>query len=142
MTVSDLDQALAFWESLLGVEGQRMRVEMAEQGQIVGFPQIQSDAAFVPLPGGQLLELLDYDIDKPAAIDADETRAPGHVHVALEVDDINEVLARARELGARSVSPNPITIADGPFKGVKGCYIRIPPDGQTIELYQPAPSGG
>lgn len=137
MTVSDLDEAVVFWEGMLGVEAQRTRVDYPELGQIVGYPDVTGDFAFVELPGGMVLELLDYNGEKPPAVEADETRAPGHLHFAIQVDDIDDVFRQAVAHGARGVSDRPVVVQTGDYSGAKVAYLRIPPDGQTIELVQP-----
>ena len=64
MSVADLDVALGFWQRFLGVEARwRTVLDRPYLGRHVGYPGVRIDAAFVDLPGGVVLELLDYDVD-------------------------------------------------------------------------------
>src|SRR5215469_2805275 len=61
--VANLDRALKFWEALLGVERLwRRTLDRPYLGKHVGYPGVKIDAAFVPLPGGVILELLEYQL--------------------------------------------------------------------------------
>jgi catechol 2,3-dioxygenase-like lactoylglutathione lyase family enzyme len=142
ISVSDRDASLAFWTSFLGVEPRWTTVlDRAYLGRNVGYPGLSIHAAFVDLPGGLVLEILDYDVDKPAAVAADATAAPGHMHLCIEVDDIDDAWRRAVEHGARSVYPDgPVDIDGGPNKGARASYLRVPPDWHTLELFQLPPA--
>jgi glyoxylase I family protein len=140
MTVGDLDEALLFWESLLGVTARwRTILDKPYLGRHVGYPGVGIDAAFVDLPGGGVLELLDYQVEgREQAPEA--TANPGNVHLCLTVNDIDQVWQRAVVLGARPVVPEgPVDIDAGPNKGARAAYLRIH-DGITLELLQPAPA--
>jgi catechol 2,3-dioxygenase-like lactoylglutathione lyase family enzyme len=141
MTVSDLDAALAFWEAFLGVEARvRATLERPYVGATVGHPGTRIGAAFVDLPGGNLLELLDYrEVEARTGLPQDSAN-PGHVHLCLRVADIDAVYERALAAGARPVRPGgPIESDGGPNRGARIVYLRIPPDGATVELFQPPP---
>ena len=139
ISVSDLTAALAFWEPFLGREGQRRTFDFPEVGRIIGYPGVTLQSAFLDLPGGIVLELIDYQIDKPPAIAADASAAPGHQHFAIEVDDIHAAAEHATACGARIVSDGPVAVMSGAFKGAHAVYLRVPPDGQTLEFIQAAP---
>ncbi len=138
MSVSDLNDALAFWERFLGVEARWQTVlERPYIGRHVGYPGVRIRAAFVDLPGSGVLELLDYrDVDRSPT---DEGSAnPGHVHLCLAVGDIDGVFDRAVGCGARPVNPDgPVDVDAGPNKGARVSYLRVPPDWHTLELFQP-----
>ncbi len=103
-----------------------------------GFPGVNIDAALLEIPGGVLLELLDYRLpDRVPHVD--DTRHPGNVHLCLRTDDAEATWARALACGARSVSPNgPVELDGGPNKGAKAAYLRDP-DGVSLELFQLPP---
>ena len=127
MSVADLDAALAFWEPFLGVP---------YLGRHVGYPGIAIRAAFIDLPGGNTLELLDYQ-EPGKAQNAEATANPGNVHLCLAVGDADDVWRQAVACGARPiVAEGPVLIDAGPNEGAKAAYLRIH-DGITLELFQP-----
>jgi catechol 2,3-dioxygenase-like lactoylglutathione lyase family enzyme len=136
-TVADVDAALAFWEPFLGVRARfRGRLARPYLGESVGHPGVEIEAALVDLPGGGLLELLDYRLDGRAEHD-DDTKHPGNVHLCLAVEDAEAAWRRAVELGARPVrADGPVTIDAGPNEGARAAYLRVH-DGISLELFQP-----
>jgi catechol 2,3-dioxygenase-like lactoylglutathione lyase family enzyme len=138
MSVGDLDAALAFWRDFLGVEPRwRTVLDRPYLGRHVGYPGVRIDAAFLDLPGGVVLELLDYDVEAKAP-NPDATANPGNVHLCLLVDDIGATWERAVAAGARPIVPEgPIEVDGGPNRGARASYLRIH-DGVSLELIQPA----
>jgi catechol 2,3-dioxygenase-like lactoylglutathione lyase family enzyme len=136
-SVADLGAALAFWEPLLGVPARfRGRLSRPYLGESVGHPDVEIDAALIDLPGGGLLELLDYQVEDRRPVE-EETRNPGNVHLCLRVDDCQRAWRRAVELGARPRSPSgPVRVDSGPNEGALVAYLRVH-DGVSVELYQP-----
>src|SRR5438045_1570746 len=64
MSVEHLDDALAFWEPFLGTTARwRTTLDRPYLGRHVGYPGVRIEAAFVDLPGGGVLELLEYLVD-------------------------------------------------------------------------------
>jgi catechol 2,3-dioxygenase-like lactoylglutathione lyase family enzyme len=137
-SVEDLDAALAFWEPLLGRPARfRVMLDRPYIGGHVGHPGVQIEAAFLDLPGGGVLELLDYQLEGRGTQDPD-TANPGNVHLCLRVDDCLAAFAHAVACGARPVRPEgPVEIDGGPNRGARAAYLRVP-DGITLELFQPA----
>ena len=136
MSVASLDDALAFWEAFIGVPARwRTVLDRPYLGRHVGYPGIRIAAAFVDLPGGGTLELLDYRAARQALPDA--TANPGNVHLCLEVEDAAAAWRHAVACGARPVVPEgPVDIDGGPNLGAKVAYLRIH-DGITLEIFQP-----
>src|SRR5579863_9398707 len=61
MSVASIDDALAFWERFL--EAPALWRELLNRpflAKIIGIPGVSIKGAFVELPGGVILELLDY----------------------------------------------------------------------------------
>jgi len=137
MSVASLDDALTFWESFLGVPARwRTTLDRPYLGKIVGIPGVSIRAAFVDLPGGTILELLDYSVPGKAA-NPDATANPGNVHLCLAVEDAGIAWKHAVACGGKPVSPDgPVEIDGGPNAGARGSYLRIH-DGITLELFQP-----
>jgi catechol 2,3-dioxygenase-like lactoylglutathione lyase family enzyme len=138
MSVSDIDAALDFWEKFLGY-GPRWKTLLNRPylGQVVGIPGVEIKGAFIDLPDGTVIELLDYQVAdrKP---NPDHTPNPGNVHVCIRVKDADATWKRALAAGARAVSDGPIAIDGGPNKGARAGYTRIH-DGITLEILQAAP---
>jgi glyoxylase I family protein len=139
MSVADLDAALDFWRGFLGVEPRwRTVLDRPYLGRHVGYPGVAIDAAFVDLPGGIVLELLDYRVDGRTA-NPEATANPGNVHLCLEVADARVAWERAVAAGARPIVPEgPVDVDAGPNRGAQAAYLRIH-DGITLELFQRPP---
>jgi catechol 2,3-dioxygenase-like lactoylglutathione lyase family enzyme len=139
-SVADVAAALAFWEPFLGVEARfRGRLSRPYLGESVGHPGVEIEAALVDLPGGGLLELLEYQLDGREQT-PDDTKHPGNVHLCLAVGDAQAAWARAVALGARPVrEAGPVEIDAGPNAGARAAYLRIH-DGISLELFQVPPA--
>jgi catechol 2,3-dioxygenase-like lactoylglutathione lyase family enzyme len=138
MSVRSLDDALAFWEPFLGRPARwRATLDRPYLGRHVGYPDVKIDAAFVDLPGGAVLELLEYRVAD--RVDLPEgTANPGNVHLCLDVDDAVDTWTRAVACGATPlVADGPVEVDGGPNQGARASYLRIH-DGITLELFQPA----
>jgi len=139
MSVANLDEALSFWENFLGVKARwRVVLNRPYLGEHVGIPGVSIRAAFIDLPGGVVLELLDYEtLDRKANPEA--TPNPGNVHLCLAVDDIDLAWKRAVTCGARPVRRDgPVAIDGGPNAGARCAYLRVH-DVITLELFQRPP---
>jgi catechol 2,3-dioxygenase-like lactoylglutathione lyase family enzyme len=135
-SVADLDAALAFWEPFLGVAARfRGRLARPYLGESVGHPGVEIDAAIVDLPGGGVLELLDYRLDGRERTPED-TKHPGNVHLCLSVSDAGAAWDRGVRLGARPVrAAGPVEVDSGPNEGARVAYLRVH-DGISLELFQ------
>jgi catechol 2,3-dioxygenase-like lactoylglutathione lyase family enzyme len=140
MSVASIEAALAFWEPFLGTPARwRTVLDRPYLGRHVGYPGVSIDAAFVDLPGGGVLELLDYRVDDRVGL-PEGTANPGNVHLCLLVDDAPSVWEHAIACGATPVLPEgPVTVDGGPNLGARASYLRIH-DGITLELFQPPPA--
>jgi catechol 2,3-dioxygenase-like lactoylglutathione lyase family enzyme len=138
ITVTSIERALAFWEKFLGRPARWTTIlDRPYLSRVVGYSDLSIKAAFVDLPGGGVIELLDYHQVKNRTPNADATANPGNVHLCLAVSDARTVWTHAIACGARSVSSEgPVDIDGGPNKGAKAGYLRIH-DGVTLELFQP-----
>lgn len=138
MSVASLDAALRFWEGFLGRPARwRTRLDKPYLGRHVGYPGVVIDAAFVDLPGGGVLELLDYQVEGKAQL-ADATANPGNMHLCLAVADCRAAWEKAVALGARPIVPDgPVEVTHGPNAGARVAYLRVH-DGITLEFYEPA----
>jgi catechol 2,3-dioxygenase-like lactoylglutathione lyase family enzyme len=139
LSVASLDAALAFWEGFLGAPARwRTVLDKPYLGRHVGYPGVAIDAAFVDLPGGLVVELLEYKLPDRQQ-NSDATANPGNVHLCLLATDCEAAFARAVACGARPVVPEgPVEVSHGPNTGARVAYLRIH-DGITLELLQPPP---
>jgi catechol 2,3-dioxygenase-like lactoylglutathione lyase family enzyme len=142
MSVADLDEALSFWQRFLGVEPRwRTVLDRPYLSRHLGYDNLTIDAAFLDLPGGIVLELLDYRIEGKTQ-NGDATANPGNVHLCLEVEDAGAAWERAVAAGAAPVVPaGPVEVDAGPNRGARASYLRIH-DGISLELFQPPPRVG
>lgn len=142
VTVANLETALAFWERFLGRPARWSTVlDHPYLGRIVGYPGVSIRAAFVDLPDGVVVELLDYHQVKDRLANPEGTANPGNVHFCLRVEDAGAAWKHALSCGARPVNPDgPVEVEDGPNKGARVAYLRIH-DGVTLEVYEPPHAG-
>ncbi|MFN8377388.1 MAG: VOC family protein [Anaerolineae bacterium] len=137
-TVADMSRSLAFYRDLLGltVISEREAVTAGYFRSIIAYPDAVVHAVLLQIPGTtHLLELLEYK--QPRGVPQDVTRQnPGAAHVCFMVRDIHSAFALATTSGAAAIS-EPTYLDQGPNKGAWGCYLKDP-DGQVVELLQPA----
>lgn len=122
IVVDNMEKALSFWCDALGMELHELRDVPAEKSQV----------AFLPLPGSEV-ELVQPTTDDSGIAKYLAKRGPGMHHICLEVDDVEEMMARLRSKGVRLINEEPRTAADGKK------YAFIHPEstsGVLVELYQ------
>ena len=135
ITVGDVDRSLAFWKEFLGIEPRFHQVIDAPYlSKITGDKEIALDACWIDLPGGVILEILNY-LTNEKVPNEDTTANPGNVHICIETTDAQTLFDRAVSCGARPIGTGPIDISEGPNAGARGCYVRDP-DGITLEFLQ------
>ena len=140
VSVGVLDEALRFWEPFLGRAATwRTILNRPYLAEIIGIPGVRIDGAFIDLPGGVILELLEYQ-NAERQPHSPATANPGNVHICLAVENADAAWRRAIECGATPVRrEGPVEVDDGPNKGARVAYLRIH-DGVTLEVYQGAPT--
>ena len=139
VTVASLEIALAFWERFLGKPARWTKVlDSPYLSRHVGYPDVSIKAAFVDLPGGGVIELLDYHQIADRVANPEATANPGNVHLCLATANAFADWSHAIACGARPVNPGgPVDITAGPNKGSKAAYLRVH-DNVTLELFEPA----
>lgn len=143
IVVSNLDRSIDWWTKFLGDKPLEVKTWLAEEtddyvGRILGYPGCDMSGAFWSLPGGTVLEMLQYHEPPPGHVDM-ETYNVGNTHLCLETADIHADYERMRDI-AEFRSPEPVQSVFGPYKGTWLCYLRDPDD-ISIELVQ-FPEGG
>ena len=137
--VNDLDQSVEWYSMFLGEPPiLRKTWDVEYVSRIVGYPRVKMEGAFWRLPGGTVLELLQYLYPEPGHVDM-ETYNVGNAHLCLVVDDLAADFERLRN-HVEFRDPAPVEIPWGPYTGGMACYLRDP-DGISIELMQ-LPAGG
>ena len=132
LVVDDLDAAVGFYGALLGmevIERDSWRAPDPAADSAVGLVGSSADGVMLQGPGG-FLELWQYH--SPAQVGGDPAERGAHErglrHLAVEVDDVDEALARVVELGGAETG-EPIR-SEG---GAATVYCRDP-FGTIIEL--------
>ena len=122
IAVESIDDALAFYRDLLGLE----------VSETVWLDDRQLRVAFVKI-GDTELELLEPTSKDNTVTRFLERRGPGLHHICLEVDDIEAAMDELSARGAEFVDPEP-------KRGAVGRVAFILPDvarGVLVELNQP-----
>ena len=128
ISVASLETALAFWEKFLGRPARWTRIlDRPYLSRVVGYPDVSIKAAFVDLPGGVIIELLDYQTSRIAS--------PTPRRPPTRATFIFASPSRTRErrgdtrvaCGARAVSRDgPVDIDGGPNVGAKAALSENP----------------
>jgi glyoxylase I family protein len=134
LTVHDLAHMLAFFGQVLGAEvGEIRQIPIGDTlGHITGVKGAQARVCMVTLPGGHMVELLQYDAPASATAVASRPCDIGAAHLALQVDSVADTASRARAFGF-SVAGQLQFLPGGPFAGQWVAYVRDP-KGFTLEL--------
>ena len=117
MRVSDMDQTIAFYRDVLGLEV--LERKTSPRG---------SHLAFLAVPNSEeLIELCSFPPSGPVRVQEDL------VHLAFEVENLDETI--------RALTAKQIKITDGPTRSSSGSrFIFIDaPDGYEIELIERPP---
>ncbi len=117
MRVSDMDQTIAFYRDVLGLEV--LERKTSPRG---------SHLAFLAVPNSEeLIELCSFPPSGPVKVQEDL------VHLAFEVDNLDDTI--------RALEAKQIKITDGPTRSSSGSrFIFIDaPDGYEIELIERPP---
>lgn len=135
ITVSSIERSRAFYVDLLGFEEVFSWNPSAPYiGTLVGHPEVDLHTTILRFPGAELLlELLEYRGVASATIASDNAN-PGTSHIALAVEDVDEIFSLLRAAGVEAVS-DPVTPTIGPSRGGRAVYV-IDPDGVRLELIE------
>jgi catechol 2,3-dioxygenase-like lactoylglutathione lyase family enzyme len=135
-TVSSLAEAIAFWNGVLGLPVSSPYYFIDKPiSTLVGVPGANVSIAFITLPGGHLVEILEYtDVPQGKNVYRPESCDVGSVHLALDVKGLDEIARRALNIGWRIVG-GPVYID---YKR-RAIYLRSIKDGITVELFETMP---
>jgi catechol 2,3-dioxygenase-like lactoylglutathione lyase family enzyme len=140
-TISDLDQSIAFYRDLLGLDLVHTQEQANEYTRkLVGYPDAHLRIAQFAVPGqprgrsSHDLELVEYVTPRGAKFGPERHR-PGASHLALCVEDALGEYEKLTTAGVRFISA-PQAITAGVNQGGYTCYF-LDPDDITLELVQP-----
>jgi methylmalonyl-CoA/ethylmalonyl-CoA epimerase len=120
--VPDLDSSLSFWRDTLGLTLTHTE-EVKSQDSIV---------AFLPT-GDSEVELVKPTSDTSGAAKFLAKRGPGLHHIALEVDNLDEMLATLKAKGVRLINETAIIAAGGN----RAAFVHPESaNGVLVELYE------
>ena len=124
----DLDRSIEFYCGLLGLPlVNRGEIDESTVSDVTGETGAKVQFADIDLGAGHVLELLHRVGEDPT---------PGDGHVALAVDDIEEVRSSLLAAGVQTQGEITTINEPGHWSGDKVAYITDP-NGNTIELIQP-----
>ncbi len=134
LVVKDLERSIAFYRDLLGLElAGRAKEEGDYIEKLVGIPVAAVEWAKLKVPGGHIVELLQYH-SPPLDSSAEEigrSNRPGCSHLAFTVTDLDGLFEALLGAGYKCNSA-PLLSPDGK---VKVLYAHDP-DGIILELVQ------
>jgi catechol 2,3-dioxygenase-like lactoylglutathione lyase family enzyme len=133
-TVSDVERSAAFYRDLLGFKLLSLAGRPQGFAEIAtGIPGAQLKVAYLEVPGGHRLELIQYLSPPGVKLDT-RTHNVGSAHLGLNVDDLRQMYNELKAKGVR-FKGEPIEIPTGPNKGNLMVYM-LDPDDFTLELIQ------
>lgn len=142
ITVSDIEQSIAFYRDVLGMTlvGRRACVEEGYVAKQTGYEGVRlSVASFRVRPDSpNSLEVVQYLNHTGEPADT-STNRPGRTHLCLVVDDLATAYEDLRSKGVRFQS-DPVEITAGPNKGGKVIYF-FDPDNYVLEMFESARKG-
>ncbi len=122
IATKSIDEALRFWQDALGLEN--VHTETVEDQKV--------RVAMLPI-GDTQIELLEATADDSPIAKFVEKRGGGIHHIAVEVENIEETLAKLKREGARLID-------ETPRKGAEDCLIAFvhpsSANGVLLELIQ------
>jgi methylmalonyl-CoA epimerase len=107
IATKNIDEALKFWQDALGLES--VHTETVEDQKV--------RVAMLPI-GDTRIELLEATADDSPIAKFVEKRGGGIHHVAVEVDNIEESLAKLKQTGARLID-------ESPRLGAENCLVAF-----------------
>jgi predicted enzyme related to lactoylglutathione lyase len=133
LAVTDIDQAVAFYQAAFGYEVLLLEREMTDRIQrIVGLAGLRCDLAQLRSPlSGHVLELIAFH-DVPAGKETHGPTRAGAAHVAFQVQDLDRALREVQRHGAALIGE--ITR----FPEGRCAYCREP-SGTVFELQEAPP---
>jgi catechol 2,3-dioxygenase-like lactoylglutathione lyase family enzyme len=136
LTTADLDSSVRFYGDGLGLRlRDRGETDSPELSTLIGLSDTKLRWAEFYLPGGQILEILEY-VSPTGTPLVQRTCDPGSAHFAFEVRGIDALYDRLEQQGV-TVRSRPVLIEEpGDWEGYR-CIYAVDPDGFTVEFVEP-----
>ena len=133
-----IDRILDFYRDALGLDllfGPTSEAAGEELSRSLGVEDTRLRQAVLRIPGtDNQIELLEYSgVPRPAERQLPQN-APGHAHIAFQVDDMVTMIDRLEREGV-DFFPGPTRIDEGPLAGWTWLYLKDP-EGTVIELVE------
>ncbi|MBR0863508.1 VOC family protein [Bradyrhizobium diazoefficiens] len=120
VTVSDLERATAFFRDVLGAKvTEPLMADLPVFEKITGVKDARIKIVFADLPGGHRIELLEYMEPQAKQISNLRPCDPGHMHLSLNVEGIEDIVEQLRRGGFEPVGPVQEVVEHG---GIKAIY--------------------
>lgn len=121
IVVKDIEQALGFWETALGLK----------LDHIEDVPSQQSKVAFIPV-GESEVELVQPTTEDSGMASYLEKKGEGMHHLCVEVEDIDGMLRRLQDQGVRLINETALELP-----GRKMAFVHPKStNGVLVELYE------
>jgi hypothetical protein len=139
ITVRSLSNAIQLFRDVLNLPISRHNHASPPTSSIVGHPQAEIETCIVELPGGHLIELLEYcsppqderKVLKPMSWDV------GSWHMCLTVENLDRTIETLEALKTGwSKMAKPLTVESGPNAGRRVVYMRNEQDGMILEFFE------
>ena len=138
LVVGDMPKMIAFYRDVVGL---RLTKQATISGQwiddVTGLVDVTADVAFLELPAGPGIELLQYRTPQGTRpLGLGDPHTPGLRHIALRVKDIDSMAAAIRTAGFSLISPiQQVPAAQVDYAEVRKrlVYCRDP-EGNLLEL--------
>lgn len=139
LTTADLDSSIRFYGDGLGLRLRgRGETDSPELSTLIGLSDTKLRWAEFYLPGGQVLEILEY-VSPTGTPLVQRTCDPGSAHFAFEVRGIEVLYDRLVHHGV-TVRSRPVLIEEpGDWEGYR-CIYAVDPDGFTVEFVERPPA--
>lgn len=135
ITVKNLKISLEFYTNILGLKKiHEQKNDTDYIYKIVEIPGLKAiKVAFLKIPDGNIIELLEYDVDKTSGATSSSNYGTGHI--CLQVKNLNNMFVELKNKGVEFISKEVVLITEGHNKGAKAVYMKDP-DGYIIELME------
>ncbi|OOF93407.1 hypothetical protein ASPCADRAFT_508555 [Aspergillus carbonarius ITEM 5010] len=145
ITVSSVDDALAFWNQALGLKTMELTIPSADREDeltetLSGVKGAKVKVAHVEVTPGFVVELIEYTsppAEKGVTIKS-KPNLPGTMHLNLQVKGLDGILEKGRQLGWKMVDEAGIVTLpdDGPgLAGTRVVYLQGP-NQEMVELVE------
>lgn len=132
-TVSNLEESIAFYRDVLGMEC----ISKAERdedfsSEVTGIDGVSMNIAYMQAPGFAV-ELIQYTTGEGKPIDT-ATNNPGSAHLCFNISEYDEWMKKMEDNGVRMCG-SLCHVPAGPNKGKRVCYM-LDNDGNHLEFIE------